>query len=80
MWMSVRSSKGNDWGSPRNMGPSINTIYSDTLTAISHDGQWGYVSDYLGVRPYGYGGSDIWQVPIISIVDFNSGQVKGKED
>jgi hypothetical protein len=80
VWMSVRSSKGNDWGSPRNLGPSINTAYAEMLTAVSPDGRWCYINDWIMPRPGGLGGSDIWQAPIISIVDFNSGQVKGKED
>jgi Tol biopolymer transport system component len=71
MWMTTRASKGSAWGPPTNLGPSINTSYSDWITAISPDGQWCYISDYLGPRPGGLGGADIWQAPIIPIVDFN---------
>jgi hypothetical protein len=72
MWMTTRPSKGSAWSSPRNLGPSINTIYADWVTAFSPDGRSCYISDHLGPRPGGLGGSDIWQAPIISIVDFNS--------
>ncbi|MCX5644318.1 MAG: protein kinase [Phycisphaerae bacterium] len=70
-WMTTRASKGSPWGPPRNLGPSINTIYSDWITAISPDGRTCYINDYMGPRPGGLGGSDLWQAPIIPIVDFN---------
>ncbi len=79
-WMTTRPAKGSAWGPPRNLGPSINTIYSDFLTAISPDGRVCYVSDYLGPRPGGLGRADLWQAPIIPVVDFNGdGKVDEKD-
>jgi serine/threonine protein kinase/Tol biopolymer transport system component len=75
MWITTRASRGNPWGSPRNLGPSINTIYSDWIGAISPDG-WCYMDDFLGPRPGGLGQEDLWQAFIIPVVDFNGdGQV-----
>jgi hypothetical protein len=72
VWMTTRPSKSSPWGPLRNMGPSINTIYSESIGAISPDGRWCYFSDFLGWRPGGLGGHDMWQAPISPIVDFNT--------
>lgn len=71
VWMTTRPLKGRPWSPPKSLGPSINTKYSDWISAMSPDGRWCYISDYLGPRPGGLGGSDLWQAPIIPIVDFN---------
>jgi hypothetical protein len=70
MWITTRASRGSPWASPRNLGPSINTIYSDWIGAISPDG-WCYLDDFLGPRPGGLGQEDIWQASITPLVDFN---------
>jgi hypothetical protein len=69
-WITTRASRGSPWGSPTNLGPSINTIYADWIQAISPDGQC-YINDFLGPRPGGLGQEDIWQVSITPVVDFN---------
>jgi serine/threonine protein kinase/Tol biopolymer transport system component len=69
MWITTRASRGSPWASPRNLGPSINTIYSDWIGAISPDG-WCYLDDFLGPRPGGLGQEDIWQATITPLVDF----------
>jgi Tol biopolymer transport system component len=70
MWITTRAFRGSAWGSPTNLGPSINTIYSDFITAISPDGSC-YMDDFLGPRPGGLGQEDIWQASITPVVDFN---------
>jgi hypothetical protein len=70
MWITTRASRGSAWGAPRNLGPSINTIYTDWITAVSPDG-WCYIEDFLGPRPGGLGGYDVWQASITPVVDFN---------
>ena len=80
VWMTTRPYKGGAWGPPRNLGPSVNTSYADWITAISPDGRMCYINDYLGPRPGGHGGSDLWQAPIIRFVDFNGdGKIDGKD-
>jgi hypothetical protein len=71
MWITTRASRGSAWGAPTNLGPSVNTIYSDFITAISPDGSC-YIDDFLGPRPGGLGGEDIWQATITPVVDFNA--------
>ncbi|RPJ24086.1 MAG: hypothetical protein EHM35_16670, partial [Planctomycetaceae bacterium] len=76
-WMMVRPSKESAWGLQGNLGPSINTSYAEGITAVSPDGRWCYVSEYMGAnehagaRPGGLGRGDIWQAPIVPVVDFN---------
>ncbi len=72
MWMAARSSKNSPWGPLRNLGSSINTVYSEFITAISPDGRFCYFNDFLGSRPGGLGGCDMWQAPIRPIVDFSN--------
>ena len=76
-WMTTRAAKGSPWGLPRNLGSSINTSDAEWITATSPDGRLCYFCDFgLGVkryspRPDGLGKADIWQAPILPIVDFN---------
>jgi hypothetical protein len=71
-WMATRPSKDSPWGPPRNLGPSINTVWGEVVTSISRDGRWCYFFDYGILRPNGCGGPDLWQAPILPIVDFNA--------
>jgi hypothetical protein len=71
-WITTRPAKSSAWGPPVNLGPAFNTAHSDLLTSISPDGRWGYFSDYGSTpRPGGVGGSDLWQIPIVPVVDFD---------
>jgi len=50
-------SKFTDWSTPVNLGPAVNTSFSDSAPAVSKDG----LSLYLtSVRPGGLGEGDIW--------------------
>jgi hypothetical protein len=58
------------WEAPVNLGPLVNSSSdADLCPCISADGRTLYFSSF---RPGGNGNSDIWQVPVIPIVDFNS--------
>ena len=48
---------GDQWSQPRNMGPEINTGYSEKQPSISPDGRVLY---FTSNRPGGYGEYDIW--------------------
>jgi hypothetical protein len=71
VWMTTRPSKGGAWGPPKNLGPSINTMYVDEIISVSSDGRWCYLDDFGSARPGGVGMTDIWQAPIMPMVDFN---------
>jgi len=45
------------WSPPVNLGPTINTTFSEQHMAISRDGRSLY---FVSNRPGGYGGNDIW--------------------
>jgi dipeptidyl aminopeptidase/acylaminoacyl peptidase len=76
--VSRRRTLGDSWGAPLTLEP-IAASYNDTQPRISPDGSTLYFSSE---RPGGLGGwyGDIWQAPIIPIVDFNGdGKVDGRE-
>ena len=51
-----------------NLGSTVNSSSNEDIPRISADGSTLY---FLSHRPGGYGGSDLWQAPIIPIVDLN---------
>jgi Tol biopolymer transport system component len=68
IWVTTRKKKEDPWGTPVNLGPEINSSNNETMADISYDGSMLYfASDQSGE----YGVFDIWQVPIIPIVDIN---------
>jgi hypothetical protein len=76
LWMTTRAAEGNPWRNPVNLGPEINTIYDDAAPCISSDG---FVLYFNSNRPGG-SGHDIWQAPILPVVDFNGDdKVDGKD-
>jgi Tol biopolymer transport system component len=67
-WVTTRPTTDDPWGTPVNLGPAVNSQYGDGTPSISADGSTLFFSSR---RPGGYGSGDIWQVPIIPVVDFN---------
>jgi len=66
------------WGVPVNLGPLVNSDSdADICPCISADGRMLYFSSF---RSGGKGNSDIWQVPVIPIVDLNSDGVVDSVD
>ena len=80
IWMARRSNDGTDWNTPVNLGPIINTAFSEYCPSISSDGMTLYFSDMPFPRPGGFGFEDIWQAPIIPIVDLNSDGIVDADD
>lgn len=71
MWVTRRASISAPWGAPVNLGPTVNSPSLDAGPRISADGSALYFSSD---RPGGLGGhsGDIYQAPIIPIVDLNA--------
>jgi len=63
-----RRTRDDYWESLVNLGPSVNTTYDDCDPSISSDG---YTLYFCSSRLGGVGNRDLWQVPIIPIVDLN---------
>jgi len=68
IWVTTRATVSDPWSTPVNLGPTVNSSAFDGHPAISADGSTIF---FMSDRPGGLGGHDIWQVPIIPIVDFN---------
>ena len=60
IWVVLRETTDDDWGAPVNLGPTVNTAYSEYPTNISADGLSLYIGEYNSPRPGGYGSYDIW--------------------
>jgi serine/threonine protein kinase/Tol biopolymer transport system component/tetratricopeptide (TPR) repeat protein len=70
-WMTTRPFKGAPWRAPVHLDESFNTTRCEWTSGISPDGRYLYFDDSHDPRPGGAGKSDIWQVSILPIVDFN---------
>jgi predicted secreted protein/Tol biopolymer transport system component len=68
LWVTRREAKNDDWGTTMNVGPPINSSAKESGLGISTDGRTIY---FNSDRPGGQGSMDLWQVPIIPIVDLN---------
>ncbi len=68
LWVTRWEAKNDDWGTPMNVGSPINSSAKESGLGISTDGRTIY---FNSDRPGGQGSMDLWQVPIIPIVDLN---------
>jgi hypothetical protein len=79
--VSKRSTTNDPWEEPFNLGPIVNSSAEDAGPSISADGRTLYFCDYGTIhRPGGYGDDDLWQAPIIPIVDFNGDGIVDSAD
>jgi Tol biopolymer transport system component len=69
LWATIRDTIDDEWGTPVNLGPTVNSSNSEDSPDISADGSTLFFSS--NNRPGGVGDSDIWQVSIEPIVDLN---------
>ncbi len=77
LWMTKRRTSADPWGEPINLGPVINADDVD-YADISPDGRTLYLSCFK--RTGGYGWYDLWQAPIIPVVDFNGDGIVDSAD
>jgi len=68
IWITTRATTNNPWGEPMNLGPVINSSDWEFSPNISADGSTLY---FASMPPGGTGNADLWQAPIIPVVDFN---------
>ncbi|MFC1635616.1 LamG-like jellyroll fold domain-containing protein [Planctomycetota bacterium] len=80
IWMSRRATKDDDWSKPVNLGRTINTWAGEGEPSISADGRTLYFSDWMTPRPGGVGEIDLWQAPILPVVDFNGDAIVDAKD
>jgi len=72
MWVSTRSSTSDVWSPVVPLPVPGNSRYTDGVAGISADGSTFY---FCSVRAGGSGTVDVWQAPIMPIVDFNSDKI-----
>jgi hypothetical protein len=61
IWMATRDTIDDEWGTPTNLGPNINSSAHEVAPSISPNGLELYFSEYASpYRPGGYGRADIW--------------------
>ena len=71
MWMTRRKSIADPWEEPVNLGPGMNTSSFDSQPRLSPDGSFLYFTSSRPDSSLAPVNTDIWQAPIIPIVDFN---------
>jgi hypothetical protein len=68
IYVTTRATTSDPWKEPVNLGPVVNSLADERCPNISADG---FAIRFHSNRTGGYGGWDIWQAPILPIVDFN---------
>ena len=69
IWMTRRVMRDNVWNKPVNLGPLVNSSFQEYGPVISQEGSTLF---FMSDRPGGSGNDDIYQAPILPIVDLNS--------
>jgi len=69
LYMARRTTRKDPWGSPTNFGPLVNSPEGQGGPKVSFDG---LTLCFYSLRSDGAGLGDIWQTPILPIVDFNA--------
>jgi Tol biopolymer transport system component len=59
LWVTARASASDAWGTPRNLGPSVNSSSADSVPKLSSDGRSLF---FASARPGGLGMRDVWAV------------------
>ena len=77
LWMCNRPSVHEAWGPPVNLGSVINTSYTEAAPSLSPDLKTLY---FVSDQPGGIGGWDIYEVPIVPILDFNGDGIVDSAD
>jgi hypothetical protein len=77
LYITRRSNTGVDWIELDNLGPTVNSTSGDVSPSVSSDGRMLYFSSQ---RQGGPGDWDIWQVPILPIVDLNGDGIVDASD
>ncbi|MHC4534044.1 MAG: LamG-like jellyroll fold domain-containing protein [Planctomycetota bacterium] len=77
LWMTTRPNISDLWSRPVNLGPEVNTSSYDFFPSISADGSTIF---FMSDRSGGYGNWDLWQVPILPIVDLNNDRIVDAAD
>ncbi|MBL7189540.1 MAG: PD40 domain-containing protein [Phycisphaerae bacterium] len=79
IWLTRRATRESEWEPPVNLGPLVNTAFSEYAPMISADGSTLYFgSNRCGGS--GWGNYDLWQAPILPAVDFDGDGTVGMSE
>jgi hypothetical protein len=76
IWLSRRATKDGEWDDPINLGSMINTAFAEEHAMISADGTMLYYDAYHFDSLW----EELWQAPIIPIVDLNGDGIVDASD
>ncbi len=77
LYMTTRSTLSDHWGTPVNLGPTVNSSAFEEFPKISADGSTLFFDFVWPGRP---GDFDMWQVPINPVVDLNGDEIVDSAD
>jgi len=77
LWMTTRPTIFDPWKPAVQLGPSVDSPAHDVTPDISFDGR---VLFYQSQRSEGFGNYDLWQAPIMPIIDLNRDGIVDAED
>jgi Tol biopolymer transport system component len=69
IWVTTRTTTEDEWGTPVNIGPPVNSSGDEMFPSISSDGLQLYFSEWEVFRPGGEGLSDIWVTTRATVYD-----------
>jgi hypothetical protein len=67
IWVTIRPTKNDEWGTPMNLGPIVNTSAGEAEPFLSFDERIFYFSDWWQPRAGGEGNIDLWKISISNI-------------
>jgi Tol biopolymer transport system component len=77
LWMSIRKTFADPWDVAVNLGPVINSSSNDGTARVSPDMRTLY---FCSDRPGGFGSYDLFEAPIIPVVDLNGDGIVDASD
>jgi len=77
LYVTRRPTRNDPWSEPVNLGPVLNTVSFEDYPALPADER---SLMFSCSRPDGVGGTDIWQAPIIPVVNFNGDAIVDIKD
>ena len=78
LWITKRTSRTDNWCQPEKLEPTVNFMNVNLNPNISTDGRWllwSSANAYTAVEMY-----DVWQAPILPVVDLNNDGIVDAED
>jgi len=74
LWLARRATRDGEWGTAINLGAPVNTAFGEDFAKISPDGSTLYFTTYhhTATGEIDWATGDLYQAPIIPIVDFNA--------